>query len=79
MYVGVTNDLECRINEHKSKMIDGFTKKYNVNRLVYYETTTDISTALDREKQIKKWRRAKKNELVKKMNPEWRDPIKNGR
>ncbi len=73
MYVGVTNDLARRISEHKNKLIDGFTKKYNVNKLVYYEHTTDVYSAIEREKQIKGWRRNKKNELVETMNPEWKD------
>jgi putative endonuclease len=73
MYVGVTNDLERRIYEHRNKLVDGFTKKYNVEKLVYFETASDVLTAIEREKQIKKWRREKKNELVIEMNPEWKD------
>ena len=73
MYVGVTNELAHRINEHKNKLVDGFTKKYNVNKLVYYEHTTDVYSAIEREKQIKGWRREKKNELVESVNPEWKD------
>lgn len=73
MYVGVTNDLERRIYEHKNKLVDGFTKKYNVEKLVYFETTSDVLVAIEREKQIKKWRREKKNQLVIEMNPEWKD------
>ena len=73
MYVGVTNDLERRIYEHKNKLVDGFTKKYNVEKLVYFETTSDVLVAIEREKQIKKWRREKKNQLVVGMNPEWKD------
>lgn len=73
MYVGVTNDLERRIYEHKNKLVDGFTKKYNVEKLVYFETTSDVLAAIEREKQIKKWRREKKNQLVIEMNPEWKD------
>ena len=73
MYVGVTNDLQRRVYEHKEKMVKGFTKKYNVNKLVYYEQTTDIAAALNREKEIKKWRRNKKNILVESTNPSWRD------
>lgn len=73
MYVGVTNDLERRIYEHKNKLVDGFTKKYNVEKLVYFETTRDVLAAIEREKQIKKWRREKKNQLVIEMNPEWKD------
>jgi putative endonuclease len=73
MYVGVTNDLERRIYEHRNKLVDGFTKKYNIDKLVYFETTSDALAAIEREKQIKKWRREKKNQLVIEMNPEWKD------
>nr|VFK24547.1 MAG: putative endonuclease [Candidatus Kentron sp. LPFa]VFK64944.1 MAG: putative endonuclease [Candidatus Kentron sp. UNK]VFK71339.1 MAG: putative endonuclease [Candidatus Kentron sp. UNK] len=73
MYVGVTNDLQRRVYEHKHKLADGFTKKYNVNKLVYFEETNDIQAAIAREKEIKKWRREKKNNLVVKKNPEWKD------
>jgi putative endonuclease len=73
MYVGVTNNLEKRVFEHKKKLIQGFTEKYNVNKLVYFETTQDVTAAIEREKQIKKWRREKKNQLVDLMNPEWKD------
>ena len=73
MYIGVTNDLERRLYEHKHALVDGFTKKYNVNKLVYYERGTNVYAALEREKEIKKWRREKKNSLVMTMNPEWRD------
>ena len=73
MYIGVTNDLERRIYEHKNKIIEGFTKKYNVNKLVYYEQTTDVEAAIEREKQLKGWKRERKNNLVETINPEWRD------
>ena len=73
MYVGMTNDLERRIYEHKNKLIKGFTEKYNVNKLVYFEDTNDVTTAIEREKEIKKWRREKKNELVLSINPSWKD------
>jgi len=73
MYVGVTNDLERRVLEHKQKAVKGFTEKYNVTRLVYFEETTYIQEALAREKEIKKWRREKKNKLVTGMNPGWED------
>lgn len=73
MYVGVTNHLERRIYEHKNKLIEGFTKKYNVDKLVYFEITSDVLAAIEREKQIKKWRREKKDRLVIAANPEWRD------
>ena len=73
MYIGVTNDLKRRIYEHKNKLVDGFTKKYNLNKLVYFEITTEIQTALEREKEIKKWRRSKKNNLVESGNEMWED------
>jgi len=73
MYVGVTNNLERRIYEHKQKLIDGFTKKYNLNKLVYFEKTNNVLVAIEREKEIKKWRREKKNALVLKDNSQWKD------
>jgi putative endonuclease len=73
MYVGMTNDLKRRMSEHKSKAAPGFTSRYNVNKLVYYEVMTDVRDAIAREKEIKKWRREKKNRLVESMNPEWKD------
>ena len=73
MYVGVTNNLERRMHEHKTKMVPGFTAKYNVNKLVYFEETDDIVVAIAREKEIKKWRREKKNNLVVAVNPRWLD------
>jgi putative endonuclease len=66
---GVTNDLMRRVYEHKHKVAEGFTKTYNVTRLAYYEETIDIDSAIAREKQIKAWRRSKKVELIKSMNP----------
>ena len=73
MYVGVTNNLERRLYEHRNHLVDGFTKKYNVHKLVYYEYTNDVYSALEREKQLKGWTRAKKNALVAKANPTWKD------
>ena len=73
MYVGVTNDLVRRMYEHRRGVVDGFTKKYNVHKLVYYEVYGDIRMAIEREKEIKGWRREKKNFLVNKSNPDWRD------
>ena len=73
MYVGVTNNLERRIYEHKNKLVKGFTKKYNVYKLVYFEEAQDVTAAINREKEIKKWRREKKNKLVNSINPNWRD------
>ena len=73
MYIGITNNLERRIYEHKNKLIQGFTKKYNLNKLVYYEETNDVNAAIAREKEIKKWRREKKNNLADNVNPEWKD------
>jgi len=73
MYVGMTDNLECRTYEHKNKLTEGFTKRYNVNKLVYFEHTIDVNVAIAREKEIKKWRREKKNNLVVIQNPDWRD------
>jgi len=73
MYTGMTNDLERRLYEHKNKLVEGFTRKYNVHKLVYYERGTDVHAAIAREKEIKKWRREKKNNLVMTINPTWKD------
>ncbi len=73
LYVCVTSDLIKRVYEHKDNLVGGFTKKYNAHNLVYFETTEDINSAIIREKQLKKWKRAWKIELVEKNNPEWRD------
>ena len=72
-YVGVTGNLQKRIWEHKNKVVEGFTKKYNVDRLVYYELTENIEAALNREKQLKRWHREWKINLIKEMNPEFKD------
>lgn len=69
LYVGVTNNLERRILEHKDKVVQGFTNKYNLNKLVYYEEFNNICDAIYREKQIKKWRRGKKDKLINIVNP----------
>ncbi len=73
LYTGVTNNLERRVGEHKSKAIPGFTSKYKITQLVYYEEGSDINVAIAREKQIKGWLRAKKIALIESINPEWRD------
>jgi putative endonuclease len=73
IYTGVTNDLNRRVYEHKEKLVYGFTKKYNVNKLVYFESTNDIYSAIQREKQIKAGSRKKKIELINSINPEWKD------
>ena len=73
LYTGVTNDLKKRIYEHKEKLVEGFTKKYNVTKLAYYEVFDDIESAILREKQIKSGPRQKKIELINGMNKEWRD------
>ncbi len=72
-YIGVTGDLQKRIREHKNKVVEGFTKKYNVDRLVYYELTNNVESALNREKQLKRWHRDWKINLIKEMNPEFKD------
>ena len=73
LYVGMTNDLERRIHQHKNKLIDGHTSKYNITWLVYFEETGDVRAALEREKQVKRWRREKKVALIESMNPRWID------
>ena len=72
-YVGVTNNLERRIREHQSGLIDGFTKKYRIHKLVYCESCHDVRDAIAREKQLKNWNREKKRFLIERMNPEWKD------
>ena len=73
MYIGVTNDIVRRVYEHRNHMIDGFTAKYNVTKLVYVESALDVRDAIQREKQLKGWTRAKKNALVETVNPKWED------
>ena len=73
LYTGVTSNLAKRIYEHKKKVVDGFTKKYNVEKLVHYELFDSIEEAISREKQIKGWLRRKKNDLIESTNPEWKD------
>jgi putative endonuclease len=73
LYVGVTNDLMRRVWEHKEKLVPGFTSKYNVDMLVYYEATEDVQSAISREKQVKAYRREKKVALIEGMNPGWKD------
>ncbi|MEO0023403.1 MAG: GIY-YIG nuclease family protein [candidate division WOR-3 bacterium] len=73
LYLGVTADLRRRVYEHKHKLIPGFTARYNINRLVWYEVYEDPVNAITREKQIKRWRREKKEALIRQMNPGWRD------
>jgi len=73
LYTGLTNDLLRRVYEHKNDIIEGFTKKYSVHNLVYYERHNDINRAINREKQIKKWERQWKINLIQKTNPQWKD------
>ncbi len=73
LYSGITNDLIRRVYEHKQKLIPGFTQKYNIEKLAYYEETVDVTAAIAREKQIKGWLRVKKIALIESMNPEWHD------
>lgn len=73
LYTGVTNNLIARVNQHKTNLIDGFTKKYGIHQLVYFEESESIIDAITREKQIKRWRREKKIKLIQSINPEWRD------
>jgi putative endonuclease len=73
LYIGVTNDLERRMYEHKQRATPGFTNKYNCTRLLYYEETNDVSVAIAREKQLKGWLRKRKVALIESVNPDWRD------
>jgi putative endonuclease len=73
LYTGVTNNLERRVAEHKQKLIEGFTKKYNIDKLVWYATTNDVRVAITEEKRIKGWLRKKKIALIEEMNPGWND------
>ncbi len=73
LYIGVTNDLMRRVYEHKKKLVKGFTSKYDVGRLIYYEEYKDITEAITREKRLKKWNRRWKLNLIEKVNPKWRD------
>jgi len=73
LYVGMTNDLRRCVYQHKEKLVEGFTQKYNITMLVYYETTDNVRSAIQREKQIKAWRRSKKIELIQSSNAEWKD------
>ncbi len=73
LYVGVTNDLLKRIEQHKNGVVEGFTKKYGIKNLVFFEETTDVNSAISREKQIKKWRRDWKIKLIEEKNPKWKD------
>ncbi len=73
LYVGVTNDLKKRVWQHKGKLVEGFTKRYNINKLVYYEIFKDARNAITREKQFKGGSRKKKEDAIKSINPEWRD------
>lgn len=73
MYIGVTKNLERRIAEHRQELVEGFTKKYHVHKLVYFEHYEDIQLAIAREKELKGWKREKKNALVSEQNPEWQE------
>ena len=73
LYIGITNDLIRRLFEHKEKLVEGFTQKYNVDKLVYYEQSNEVMVALQREKQLKKWSRKKKEWLIELKNPNWMD------
>lgn len=73
LYIGVTSNLKNRVFQHKNKLVEGFTKKYNIDKLVYYEQGGDMISAIAREKQLKGWTRKKKVALIEKENPEWMD------
>jgi len=73
IYIGMTNNLRRRVEQHQQKLVEGFTQKYNVTRLVYYEVTHEVHAAIAREKELKGWRRSKKVTLIESMNPLWKD------
>jgi putative endonuclease len=73
LYIGVTNNLQRRLYEHRNHLVKGFTQRYNIHKLLYFETTSDVRAALEREKQLKGWTRARKNELISMSNPDWQD------
>lgn len=73
LYIGVTNDLMRRVYEHQQKLVNGFTKTYNITMLMYYEATSDVESAIAREKQLKGWSRSKKIALLESFNPHWKD------
>ena len=73
LYIGVTNNLKRRVYEHKQELVEGFSKKYKCKKLIYFEEYQDINLAIAREKQLKKWRREKKEWLIKRMNPDFKD------
>jgi len=75
LYIGVTGNINRRIYEHKNKLADGFTKKYNITKLVYVEETKEIKAAIEREKQLKGWNRLKKDQLIERVNPDWTDIV----
>lgn len=73
MYIGVTNNLRRRLNEHKNEQVEGFTKKYHVHKLIYFEEYSEVNDAIAREKELKHWKRVKKKLLIKSKNPNWND------
>ncbi len=73
LYIGITNDLIRRVYEHKNNLIEGFTNKYNCHKLVWYQHTNDVESAITQEKKMKKWKREYKENVINGMNPEWRD------
>ena len=73
LYIGITGNLSRRLYEHRNGLAYGFTKKYNVHKLVFFEETSDVNSAISREKQLKRWTRKKKNDLIMMTNPEWKD------
>ncbi|MBI5427039.1 MAG: GIY-YIG nuclease family protein [Nitrospinae bacterium] len=73
LYIGVTSDIRNRVWQHKNDLVEGFTKRYDVHRLVFYELHTDMASALGREKKVKKWNRAWKLKLIEERNPDWKD------
>ncbi len=77
LYIGVTGNLPKQLYEHRNHLVDGFSSKYNTHKLVFFESTNDVYSAISREKQLKKWNRSKKNALISQMNPHWQDLLQN--
>ena len=75
LYIGMTNNLRSRVSQHKEKQIPGFTERYNITLLIYYEQFSDVRYAISREKELKKWRREKKITLIESMNPKWEEIV----
>ena len=77
LYIGITNNLARRVYEHKNELVEGFTKKYNCKKLVWYESVTNVKSAIEQEKRMKKWKRSYKENIINETNPSWKDLYNN--